>query len=179
MNTFKAFRIHSIDGQMTSGFESLTLDDLTPGELVIKAVYSNINYKDALAATGKGKILKKFPLVGGIDVAGIVESSEDDRFSAGDEVLVCGAGLSETRDGGYSEFVRVPGDYAVKLPKGLSLLESMAIGTAGFTAALAVNQMQLNATTVAFLIASTKEECYGGKQRTLVKFIYPITIEKC
>ncbi len=144
MNTFKAFRIHSVDGQIQSGFENLTLDDLTPGDLVIKAVYSNINYKDALAATGKGKILRKFPLVGGIDVAGIVESTEDERFNVGDEVLVCGAGLSETRDGGYSEYVRVSSDYAVKLPEGLSLFESMAIGTAGFTAALAVNQMQLN-----------------------------------
>lgn len=144
MNTFTAFRIHSSDGQIRSGFESLTLDDLTPGDLVIKAVYSNINYKDALAATGKGKILRKFPLVGGVDVAGVVQSTDDDRFNVGDEVLVCGAGLSETLDGGYSEYVRAPGDYVVKLPEGLSLFESMAIGTAGFTAALAVNQMQVN-----------------------------------
>ena len=144
MKTFTAFRIHSKQGRIHSGFESLTLDDLTPGDVVIKAVYSNINYKDALAATGKGTILKKFPLVGGIDIAGIVERTDDERFNIGDEVLVFNAGLSETLDGGYAEYVRIPGNCVRKLPDGLSLFESMAIGTAGFTAALAVNQMQLN-----------------------------------
>ena len=112
--------------------------------MLIKSVYSCINYKDALAATGKGRILKQFPLVGGIDVAGTVEASTDHRFSKGDQVLVCGAGLSETRDGGYSEFVRVLGDSVISLPQGLSLFQAMAIGTAGFTAALTVNQLQLN-----------------------------------
>jgi len=144
MKTFSAFRIHSKAGQIHADFENLTLDDLTPGDVIIKSVYSNINYKDALAATGKGRILKKFPLVGGIDVAGFVENSHDDRFNTGDAVLVCGAGLSETLDGGYSHYVRVPGDCVIKLPDGLSLYQAMAIGTAGFTAALAVNQMQHN-----------------------------------
>ena len=144
MKTFTAFRIHSTAGKVHSGFESLTLDDLTPGDVVIKSVYSNINYKDALAATGKGNILRKFPLVGGIDVAGFVEDSNDDRFNRCDEVLICGAGLSETMDGGYSQYVRVPGNCVIKSPKGLSLYQAMAIGTAGFTAALAVNQMQHN-----------------------------------
>ena len=109
MNTFKAFRIDSKNGQVVAGFENITLDDLTPGDVVINSVYSGINYKDALAATGKGAILRKFPLVGGIDVAGIVDRSDDHRFSIGDEVLVCGSGLSETRDGGYAEYVRGPG----------------------------------------------------------------------
>jgi len=144
MKTFTAFRIHSTAGQIHAGFERLALADLTLGNVVIKSVYSNINYKDALAATGKGSILKKFPLVGGIDVAGVVEDSNDDRFKRGDEVLICGAGLSETVDGGYSHYVRVPGDCVIKLPEALSLYQAMAIGTAGFTAALAVNQMQRN-----------------------------------
>lgn len=144
MNTFTAFRIHSSAGKIHAGFEKLTLDDLTSGDVVIKSVYSNINYKDALAATGKGSILRKFPLVGGIDVAGLVEDSNNDRFKHGDQVLICGAGLSESMDGGYSQYVRVPGSCIIKLPESMSLYQAMAIGTAGFTAALAVNQMQLN-----------------------------------
>ena len=115
-----------------------------PGEVLIKSVYSGINYKDALAATGTGRILQRFPLVGGIDVAGYVETSTDQRFKAGDQVLVCGSGLSESRDGGYAEFVRVPADVVIALPEGLTLMQSMAIGTAGFTAALAIKQLQLN-----------------------------------
>jgi acrylyl-CoA reductase (NADPH) len=144
MKRFKAFRIDSRNGQIRAGFEHLTLDDLTPGEVVIEAVYSGINYKDALAATGKGSILRKFPLVGGIDVAGIVDRSADERFDIGDEVLVCGSELSETRDGGYSEYVRVPGDCVIPLPNGLSLFEVMAIGSAGLAAALAVDKLQIN-----------------------------------
>lgn len=144
MKTFTAFRIHSKEGQIISGFEELKLEDLSEGEVLIKAIYSNINYKDALAATGKGRILKKFPLIGGIDVAGIVENSSDGRFNQGDEVFICGTGLSETMDGGYSRYVRAPADCMMKLPEGLSLYQTMAIGTAGFTAALAIEQMQHN-----------------------------------
>jgi NADPH2:quinone reductase len=112
--------------------------------VVIRAAYSDINYKDALAATGKGKILRQFPLVGGIDVAGRVESSSNKQFAEGDEVVVCGCELSETRDGGYAEYVRVPADCVVKLPESLTLFDSMALGTAGFTAALAVERMEQN-----------------------------------
>lgn len=142
MKTFKAFRIHANQNQTRSGFETLTLDDLTPGDIVIKSVYSTINYKDALAATGKGKILRKSPLVGGVDVAGVVEHSDDDRYQSGDEVLVCGSGLSEVLDGGYAQYVRIPANCVIGLPEGLSLYEAMAIGTAGFTAALAIDKMQ-------------------------------------
>lgn len=143
-STFKAFRIHDNNGQVTSGFEQLTLDDLTPGEVVIKARYSDVNYKDALAATGKGKILRKSPLVGGIDVSGEVVSSEDARFNVGDHVLVTGCNLSETVDGGYSELVRVSADSVVAIPDGLDCRSAMAIGTAGFTAALAIHRMEIN-----------------------------------
>lgn len=147
--TFSAYRIRKEGGQVRAGFERISLDDLTPGEVVIRAAYSGVNYKDALAATGKGNILKRFPLVGGIDVAGVVESSASSRFGKGDAVLVCGCGLSETRDGGYAEYARVPAECAVKLPEGLNLFQAMAIGTAGLTAALALQRMEQNGQTPA------------------------------
>ena len=144
MNKFKAYRIHSNPNEIHSGFEMLELNDLTSGNVIIKSIYSSINYKDALAATGQSKILKKSPLVGGIDVSGVIESSEDNHYQRGKKVFICGSGLSEVRDGGYAQYVRIPGQYIMKLPTGISLYEAMAIGTAGFTAALAIDQMQNN-----------------------------------
>lgn len=144
MEKFTAFRIHFEDKAIKAGFEQISLDDLTEGEVVIKVAYSGINYKDALAATGKGRILRQYPLVGGIDLSGVVESSEDERFKAGDKVLVCGAQLSELYDGGYAEYARVKADSVVPLPKGLTLHDAMAIGTAGYTAAIAVQRMEDN-----------------------------------
>lgn len=138
---FDAYRIDSVDGSTRAGIAHVSLDDLSPGELVIRAAYSSVNFKDALAGTGEGKILRRFPLVGGIDVAGTVESSSDSQFKPGDCVLVTGCGLSETRDGGYSQFVRLDSRWAIPLPDGLSLRDSMIIGTAGFTAALALYRM--------------------------------------
>jgi acrylyl-CoA reductase (NADPH) len=142
--TFRAFRIHSEGGRIAARFEDLTLADLSPGEVVIRVSHSGINYKDALAATGAGKILRRYPLVGGIDLAGTVESSADARFKAGDAVLVTGCALSETHDGGYAEMARVHADWVIPLPAGLSAFEAMAIGTAGFTAALAIHRMEQN-----------------------------------
>ena len=138
---FPAFRIHNDASGYRSGVEDVSLNDLAPGEIVIRAQYSSVNYKDALAGTGKGKILRRFPLVGGIDVAGHVVASSDRRFREGDAVLVTGSGLSETRDGGYSQYARLQADWAIALPDGLSLRESMILGTAGFTAALALFRM--------------------------------------
>ncbi|MBT8419926.1 MAG: alcohol dehydrogenase catalytic domain-containing protein, partial [Gammaproteobacteria bacterium] len=120
MKKFRAFRIHNLDGKIHSRLEAITLDDLTPGEVVIKAVYSGINYKDALAATGAGKIARHYPLVGGIDVAGHVDATSDPRFSVGDAVLVAGARLSEDYDGGFAEYVRVRAESVVPLPDGLT-----------------------------------------------------------
>ncbi len=142
--TFNAFRIHNDDAGYRSGIETLSLEDLNPGEVVVKTAYSSVNYKDALAGTGEGKILRRFPLVGGIDVAGHVAASSDPAFKEGDTVLVTGCGLSETRDGGYSEYARVEAKWAIPLPAGLSLRESMVLGTAGFTAALALYRMREN-----------------------------------
>jgi NADPH2:quinone reductase len=142
MSSFKVFRISSDEGKISGRVVETTLDQLTPGDVVIRAAYSSVNYKDALAATGAGKIIRQFPRVGGIDVSGVVESSTDARFRAGDEVIVTGYGLGVENDGGYSELVRVPGDWIVPLPEGLTLLEAMALGTAGFTAALAVVRLE-------------------------------------
>ena len=144
METFLAFRVHRDDGTIEGRLERITLDDLDEGDVVIRSAWSGINYKDALAATGAGKIMRRFPMVGGIDVAGIVHESDDARYAEGDPVVITGFGLSEEHDGGYSEFVRASGDWLIPLPDGLSLRDTMAIGTAGFTAALAVDAMELN-----------------------------------
>ena len=141
---FRAFRIHSEGGRIGGRFEDIGLEDLCPGEVVIRVSHSGINYKDALAATGAGKILRRYPLVGGIDLAGIVESSADPRFHAGDEVLVTGCALSETHDGGYAEVARVNADWVIPLPAGMNAFDVMALGTAGFTAALAIHRMEQN-----------------------------------
>ena len=144
MTTFKAYRIHEADGKALGRFETLTLDQLSEGEVVIDVDYSGINYKDALAATGAGKILRRYPLVGGIDLAGRVRTSADSRFAPGDAVLVTGCGLSETVDGGYTEVARVKADAVIPLPPGLDAFQVMALGTAGFTAALAIHHMERN-----------------------------------
>src|SRR5690606_30197985 len=141
---FPAFRIHDDDAGYRSGIEQLSLDALSPGEVVIEVAYSSVNYKDALAGSGNGRILRRFPLVGGIDVAGHVVRSSDPSFREGDPVLVTGCGLGETRDGGYSKYARLEAKWTIPLPAGLSLRESMVIGTAGFTAALALYRMQDN-----------------------------------
>ncbi len=144
VSPFRAFRIHA-DGQAhRAGIERLTLDELGPGEVLIEAHYSSVNYKDALAGTGRGKILRRSPLVGGIDVSGVVLSSEDPRLAPGERVLVTGCGLGEVHDGGYAEYLRVPGDWVIPLPARLGLFEAMAIGTAGFTAALALQRLEDN-----------------------------------
>ncbi len=148
-DTFTAFRIRNDEAGYRSGPETLRLDELSPGEVVVKAAYSSVNYKDALAGTGKGKILRRFPLVGGIDVAGHVVASTDPRYREGDAVLATGCGLSETLDGGYSEYVRLPSRAVIPQPAGLSQRESMILGTAGFTAALALFRLVENRQTPA------------------------------
>jgi acrylyl-CoA reductase (NADPH) len=144
VSTFKAFRIHEIEGRIQGRFDELTLDQLSPGDVVIEVHYSDINYKDALAATGAGKILRRYPLVGGIDLAGVVRASDDARYKTGDAVLVTGCGLSETVDGGYAQLARVAGDSVIPMPAGLDAFHAMALGTAGFTAALAIHRMERN-----------------------------------
>jgi acrylyl-CoA reductase (NADPH) len=144
MSKFKAFRISNADGTISGAVVETTLDELTPGDVVIKAEYSSVNYKDALAATGSGKILRRFPLIGGIDSAGIVISSADRRFREGDRVLVTGYDLGVAQDGGYASVVRVPADWVVHIPDGLTSREAMILGTAGFTAGLSIVRLERN-----------------------------------
>jgi acrylyl-CoA reductase (NADPH) len=141
---FRAYRIHRDDGRIVARFDQVGLDDLTTGDVVVRVLWSTINYKDALAATGTAPILRKYPLVGGIDLAGEVVSSADPRYAPGQPVLVTGCGLSETQDGGYAEYARVQGDWVIPLPPGIGAMDAMKLGTAGFTAALAVHRMERN-----------------------------------
>ena len=145
--TFRAFRIRNDTTGYKAGIEPMQTDDLSPGEVLVKVAFSSVNYKDALAGTGTGKILRKFPLNGGIDVAGYVAASTDPAFKEGDQVLCTGCGLSETRDGGYAEYARLQAKWTIPLPVGLTLRESMILGTAGFTAALSLYRMQQNGQT--------------------------------
>ncbi|MCU7796239.1 MAG: oxidoreductase [Candidatus Thiodiazotropha sp. (ex Myrtea spinifera)] len=144
MSLYKAFRIRKDEGKHSAGIESLDLIPPEEGEVLIRVSHSSINYKDALAGTGKGQILRHFPLTGGIDAAGEIAESSDRRFKAGDPVIVTGYELSATHDGGYAEYLKVKADWVVPLPDGLTLEESMSLGTAGFTAALALYRMEIN-----------------------------------
>jgi NADPH2:quinone reductase len=143
MKPFRAFRIFKDSEQIAGRVVETALDELTPGDVVIKAAYSSVNYKDALAAT-TSRIIRTFPRIGGIDAAGTVVSSADSRFKEGDQVIATSYEIGVGNDGGYSEYVRVPGDWVVPLPAGLTLFESMALGTAGFTAALAIMRLEHN-----------------------------------
>jgi len=144
MTSFKALRVHQIEKATETRLESITLDQLSAGDVVVRVAWSGVNYKDALAVTGKGRIMKGFPKVAGIDLAGVVESSGNPRYKKADQVLVTGCNIGEALDGGFTEVARVPADAVVALPKGLSMREAMAIGTAGFTAALALRRMLEN-----------------------------------
>jgi putative YhdH/YhfP family quinone oxidoreductase len=141
--SFKAFRVHTIDGKPVCRFEELTLEDLDTGPVVIRTAYSAITYKDAMAARGVGRNVRTDrPCVTGVDLSGEVVSSEDARFSPGDKVIVTNYKLGVEQDGGYADYARVPGDWIVPLPAGLSLYEAMGLGTSGLTAALAVDRLQ-------------------------------------
>lgn len=139
---FQAFRIFDDEQGYRSALVEQTIEDQSEGDVVIRVSHSSVNYKDALAGSGKGRILRKFPLNGGIDVAGTVVESRSESFREGDEVLMTGCGLSEVRDGGYCEYLRVPSEWLIALPTGLTMLEAMALGTAGFTAALGLYRME-------------------------------------
>ncbi len=144
MDSFKAYRIREIDKKTKAQFETSTLEQLDPGEVVIRVAYSSVNYKDALAATGAGKVIRRFPCIGGIDLSGTVVESSDTRFKKGDAVIATSYDLGVSHDGGYSEYARIPAAWIVPMPKGMSLFEAMAIGTAGYTAALGVVRREAN-----------------------------------
>ena len=144
MDSFKALLIEERDGEVCNGFVRMNENQLDAGEVTIRVAYSSINYKDALAATGAGKIIRRFPCVGGIDLSGTVIASSDARFKAGDPVIATSFDIGVAHHGGYAEVARVPGDWVVPLPAGLSLYDAMALGTAGFTAALGIVRMEEN-----------------------------------
>ena len=148
MESFKAFRIFNENDRIEGRVADVRLDELSPGEVVFKTAYSSVNYKDALAATGTGgKIIRSYPLVGGIDAAGTVVTSADSRFKPGDEVICTSYDMGVAHDGGYAQHCRVRADWVVPLPTGLTLFEAMALGTAGYTAGLAMELLELNGLT--------------------------------
>ena len=147
MHKFKAYRTFEENKVVSSRFVEMTVDELDPGEVTIKTKYSTINYKDALSHNGTGKIMRKYPTNAGIDVAGTVEASTDPRFKAGDKVIVTGYDFGVAHDGGYSEHVRVPADWVVRRPESMTAFDAMTLGTAGYTAALAVRIMEHNGLT--------------------------------
>jgi acrylyl-CoA reductase (NADPH) len=122
----------------------MALDELSPGEVVVRVAHSSLNYKDALAVTGRGRIMRRLPLNAGIDLAGTVESSTDAAFGPGMPVIANGMGLGELHDGGFAEYARVPAAWLMPLPEGLTLRSAMALGTAGYTAALSLHRMEVN-----------------------------------
>ena len=142
--TFRAFVVNKTEQDFTSDFKQLTLDDLPQEDVLIKVAYSSVNYKDGLASIPEGKIVRSYPFVPGIDLAGIVAESSDGRFKEGDEVIATSYALGVSHFGGYSEYARVPADWIVPLPSSLTLKEAMALGTAGFTAALSIHQLEKN-----------------------------------
>ncbi len=144
MKKFRAYKIFNENNKIIGKLIEAELGDPAAGEVIFKTAYSSVNYKDALAATGTGKIIRNYPLIGGIDAAGTVVSSGDSRYQAGDEVICTSYDMGVAHDGGYSGYCRVPADWVVPLPAGLSLFEAMALGTAGYTAALAIHLLEQN-----------------------------------
>ena len=136
--TFKALVVTEVDNRFVRRIQGRQLDELPPGDVLVKVHYSSLNYKDALSATGNRGVTRKFPHVPGVDASGVVQESSVDDFKPGDNVVITGNDLGSNTDGGFSEFVRVPSEWVVKLPDSLSLRESMIIGTAGYTAGLSV-----------------------------------------
>ncbi|TSI05182.1 acryloyl-CoA reductase [Lysinibacillus sp. BW-2-10] len=141
---FRALVVNKIEEDFTVTPQTLTVQDLPKGDVLIRVQYSGVNYKDSLATIPNGNIVKNYPFVPGIDLAGVVVSSEDPRFQEGDEVIATSYEIGVSHFGGYSEYARIPADWIVPLPKGLSTKEAMIIGTAGFTAALSVQRLEEN-----------------------------------
>jgi putative YhdH/YhfP family quinone oxidoreductase len=141
---FRAYRTFQEDNVVRSRFVDMTIDELDPGDVVVRTKYSTINYKDALSYNGAGKIMRKYPTNAGIDMAGTVERSTDPRWKKGDKVIVHAYDMGVAHDGGYSEYVRAPGDWIVRRPESMTAFDAMTLGTAGFTAAQAIDAMEHN-----------------------------------
>jgi putative YhdH/YhfP family quinone oxidoreductase len=144
MTTFKAYRLFAEGGRVSGHVVDIALDELSPGDVVIRNAFASVNYKDALAGLGRNKIIRDYPRIGGIDLFGTVAESRDPRFRSGDSVVVHGFGVGVDHDGGYAEYARVNGDWVMPLPRGLTLQDAAAVGVAGYTAALSIHLMELN-----------------------------------
>ena len=142
--TFRAFIVNKTAEGFSAGPGELSRTELPAGEVLVKVAYSGVNYKDGLASIPEGKVVRTYPFVPGIDLAGVIEESSDTRFQQGDEVIVTSYELGVSHYGGFSEYARVKADWVVAKPEELTLQEAMALGTAGFTAALAVHQLEKN-----------------------------------
>lgn len=147
MPTYKALRIHPDGARNRARVETLPLQDPEAGEVLVRVAWSSVNYKDALAATGQGRVVTRYPVTGGIDLAGRVVASADSRFQTGDAVIATGHALGTGHDGGYAEYARLPADWVLPLPEGLSAREAMALGTAGFTVGLCLHRLEANGQT--------------------------------
>ena len=146
MTDFRALRLHQTDTASPDvKIERLTADDLSTGNVLIANEFSSLNYKDALAVTGKGKIIRHFPMIPGIDAAGVVLESDDPQFHAGEHVILTGHGVGETHTGGMSEQVRVPGSYLVKTPHALDSRQAMQFGTGGLRGCFASSRYWIRA----------------------------------
>lgn len=145
--TFDAFVVRNDDAGFRAGVERLALDDLPAGDVTVRVHYSSINYKDGLACLPESPVVTAYPMVPGIDIAGTVAESSDPRFAVGTEVVAIGRGLGTAHFGGYAGYARLPGEWLEPLPPNLSLKEAMALGTAGFTAALAIQRLEQNGLT--------------------------------
>ncbi|HMQ52436.1 MAG TPA: MDR family oxidoreductase, partial [Anaerolineae bacterium] len=141
-DTFKALLVENDEGQFKASIKTLSRTDLPEGEVLVQVAYSSLNYKDGLAVTNKGKIVRSFPLVPGIDLAGTVLESSSAAYKPGDEVVLTGWGVGEQYWGGYAQLASVKADWLVPLPPGLTLAQAMGIGTAGFTAMLCVMALE-------------------------------------
>jgi acrylyl-CoA reductase (NADPH) len=144
MNSFRALIVDKTGEEFTIGIKPLVLQDLPHGDVTIRVAYSSVNYKDGLASIPDGRIVKSYPFIPGIDLSGTVVSSEIPRFREGDPVIVTSYGLGVSHYGGFSEYARVPADWIVPLPHGLTMKEAMTFGTAGFTAALSIQRLEAN-----------------------------------
>ncbi|MBU1209649.1 MAG: oxidoreductase [Alphaproteobacteria bacterium] len=147
MERFKALRVSKADGGQAAAWEEITLNDLSAGDVVVRVTHTTINYKDGLALTGKAPIVRKWPLVPGIDFSGTVETSSHPAYAYGDKVILSGWGVGEGHDGGYAQYARVNGDWLIPLPAAFEPAQAMAIGTAGYTAMLCVLALEAHDVT--------------------------------
>ncbi len=155
MTTFRALRVEEKDGTFSRTIRELSLNDLPDNDVTIRVAYSGLNYKDALSATGNKSVTKSYPHTPGIDAAGIVTGSKGSRFKPGDEVIVTSYDLGMNTFGGFAEYIRVPAEWVVPLPKGITLREAMMLGTAGLTAAMCIEALEHNGLSSPVLVTGS------------------------